>query len=617
MFLNLFGKKNVATKKNKAVYKLTPNSLDKMRRIDIYKYLSIDYIDRFGNFNKEKFELEMNNLINANINIKMVQSFLSTARLFYKNQTGHSFVAEKDKIANIHAIPSTDVIPFEEIISNQNVNTQVTAPAVAEDNDLVTSKEIENTTPIVESDEEEQIEYNMDEFNIIYSDYKNNPDNFDLKKSLAFYNLVIKLMARFEEEEKKVTDKKTREYIINSYANLNSLKNNLSIRYNKMLSSSDEKKKDNLVEKEEKAKELANNRALLENLKNNNLPTNEKDIKDAIINLLNNPKPGKNRLVIYNNEKYHLTPEDYNMYTRLIGNLNKALAAEKIVEPEDRNLLINKEIKAVEDKISYILNNPRFSLAKYTMRFNGEKYKVGKKDSEEIANLKIKLRELKEIRNNTKAVASININVNKKVVVKSSKKPKKNIGIKSKIAIALATFGIIGALSANNNQIVDKTVMPNITDVIEQSVTPEDEITFNHSSVLPIYKSELNNDMQNVMKEHKENILINSSINIGDSITLKEGFKIYNDVYDAADKTNASNPYFENDIPRTVRALFFINNNDIVTIWDYHEDYENEINSLISKGYELKGAITAANDSYIPEGAFNIEDINSLSKGAR
>ena len=109
------------------------------------------------------------------------------------------------------------------------------------------------------------------------------------------------------------------------------------------------------------------------------------------------------------------------------------------------------------------------------------------------------------------------------------------------------------------------------------------------------YKKETNkNQVSNVEQQ-------NSSIKIGDAVTVREGAPIFSNVYDAMKKAHAKNTYFPSSMERNVLGIFIKYDHKF-----YYSKDQIEIDELLSKGGVIKSYVIGK-DGY--EGAFHPDDM--------
>ena len=109
-------------------------------------------------------------------------------------------------------------------------------------------------------------------------------------------------------------------------------------------------------------------------------------------------------------------------------------------------------------------------------------------------------------------------------------------------------------------------------------------------------------DVSNVSDNKQEN----NVFEIGDTVTVQAEY-IYDNVYDAMNRTNGYNPYFENSKEREVKGVFVELNNS----YSYYENQE-DIDAALSDGGIVRSYVVGNSDGY--EGAYNSLDVKSLQK---
>ena len=102
---------------------------------------------------------------------------------------------------------------------------------------------------------------------------------------------------------------------------------------------------------------------------------------------------------------------------------------------------------------------------------------------------------------------------------------------------------------------------------------------------------------QNDYIERKEVSNEDDQINLGDSIILKPGSKVYDNVYSSIDKKGGYSTYYSSDTSRSVNYIGLIYNNNVI----YSSD-EDEINMYKSMGAKVVSVCT-------DDGFYNVNDI--------
>lgn len=150
-----------------------------------------------------------------------------------------------------------------------------------------------------------------------------------------------------------------------------------------------------------------------------------------------------------------------------------------------------------------------------------------------------------------------------------------------------------------NNETTKENVDEEVVETIEEKTTPESE---------------------------------NSISAIGNKITVQEGTRIHNNMYDAYLGENSYSTYYNYDEERKIIGVGIVNENGMTAIFASDENYEQKVNDLIQNGGEIVSVLTANNkyladwDGKTPltldeikaynEGWYNVNDItNNNVKG--
>lgn len=163
-----------------------------------------------------------------------------------------------------------------------------------------------------------------------------------------------------------------------------------------------------------------------------------------------------------------------------------------------------------------------------------------------------------------------------------------------------------------NPKIVDiplETSFDEYSDLYEQLTSNNNETD---DSIDVVVDESLNQEIndKNISNDAVENEYDINDIQLGSKITIKDGSKIYDDVYDSSYENNELDPYFSGDIERTVLCIAFEHEGQLVYC-DIHDDNAQEkIDYLKSNGAKVMSVITSV-DGENYEGAYNI---NSVSK---
>lgn len=203
------------------------------------------------------------------------------------------------------------------------------------------------------------------------------------------------------------------------------------------------------------------------------------------------------------------------------------------------------------------------------------------------------------------------------IEVKSVKKPKKKLGLKKKLiaaaaAIAVAITTVFTAMSAfaissfNNkkedtnsdidNSKVYEDIVPNIPiDDLHDKIVSNMNLDNNKSNI---------NDFDSNVKTivDSENNVV--ELEIGDAVNIQNNAYIYDDVYDAMNKTNGLEPYFDYDMDRNIKGFFVNCDGEYI-----YTENEMEVNRLLSNGGNIESVVVG---NY--EGAYNYDDIKPKVK---
>lgn len=163
-----------------------------------------------------------------------------------------------------------------------------------------------------------------------------------------------------------------------------------------------------------------------------------------------------------------------------------------------------------------------------------------------------------------------------------------------------------------NPKIVDiplETSFDEYSDLYEQLTSNNNETD---DSIDVVVDESLNQEINdnNILNDAVEDEYEINDIQLGSKITIKDGSKIYDDVYDSSYENNELDPYFSGDIERIVLCIAFEHEGQLVYC-DIHDDNAQEkIDYLKSNGAKVMSVITSV-DGENYEGAYNI---NSVSK---
>ena len=102
-----------------------------------------------------------------------------------------------------------------------------------------------------------------------------------------------------------------------------------------------------------------------------------------------------------------------------------------------------------------------------------------------------------------------------------------------------------------------------------------------------------------------------NNIELGSKITIKDGSKIYNNVYDSSYEDNELNPYFDSDIERTVLCIAFEYDGKLVYCDIHDTDAQAKVDFLKQNGAKVMSIITSI-DGENYEGAYNIKSISKV-----
>ena len=110
---------------------------------------------------------------------------------------------------------------------------------------------------------------------------------------------------------------------------------------------------------------------------------------------------------------------------------------------------------------------------------------------------------------------------------------------------------------------------------------------------------DVSNNNNNFVDDNVE--LFNKQINIDDSIVVNDDALIYKNCIDASNCNYGLNPYYDNDVERTVRGVAFKSNDSIV--YTYTQD---DYNNLLNSGAEVSAVCC-------DDGFYNINDVINVN----
>ena len=125
-----------------------------------------------------------------------------------------------------------------------------------------------------------------------------------------------------------------------------------------------------------------------------------------------------------------------------------------------------------------------------------------------------------------------------------------------------------------------------------------DELTNNNNNSTDIAVNE--NDTQDI-----------NNIELGSKITIKDGSKIYDDVYDSSYENNELNPYFDGDMERTVFCIAFEYEGNLVYCDMHDADAQAKVDFLKQNGAKIMSVMTSV-DGVGYEGAYNIKSVSKV-----
>lgn len=102
-----------------------------------------------------------------------------------------------------------------------------------------------------------------------------------------------------------------------------------------------------------------------------------------------------------------------------------------------------------------------------------------------------------------------------------------------------------------------------------------------------------------------------NNIELGSKITIKDGSKIYDNVYDSSYENNELNPYFDGDMERTVFSIAFEYEGKLVYCDIHDADAQEKVDFLKQNGAKVMSVITSI-DGEGYEGAYNIKSISKV-----
>ena len=201
------------------------------------------------------------------------------------------------------------------------------------------------------------------------------------------------------------------------------------------------------------------------------------------------------------------------------------------------------------------------------------------------------------------------------IKVKTVKKAKNKLGLKKKIiaaaaAIALAVTTAISVFALSNFGKKDNHIDEDNSVSLENLVTKHPIDSLNDENIdnkdIDDNHSSIDSDDYNKKEIVAENDF-KMSFRIGDNVNIKDNSYIYDNVYDAMNRTNGYNPYFENSKEREVKGVFVELNDS----YSYYENQE-DIDAALSDGGIVRSYVVGNSDGY--EGAYNSLDVKSLQK---
>ena len=187
---------------------------------------------------------------------------------------------------------------------------------------------------------------------------------------------------------------------------------------------------------------------------------------------------------------------------------------------------------------------------------------------------------------------------------------KKLIAAAAAIAVAITTvFTAMSAfaISSFNNKKEDTNSDIDNSKVYED-IVPNIPIDDLHDKIvsnmnLDNNKSNINDFDSNVktIVDSENNVV---ELEIGDAVNIQNNAYIYDDVYDAMNKTNGLEPYFDYDMDRNIKGFFVNCDGEYI-----YTENEMEVNRLLSNGGNIESVVVG---NY--EGAYNYDDIKPKVK---
>ncbi len=289
----------------------------------------------------------------------------------------------------------------------------------------------------------------------------------------------------------------------------------------------------------------------------------------------------------------------------------------KVVNP-DEVIQKKKEIFELEKKIDELLQHKQGK--KVYIPFNGSHIEYPKKYAGQLRAVDGKRKKLKkelDILTKEEVVVSKPLEVEPiKKEVKEVKKAKTNM--KKKVAMFAVGVGILigfGAMfqgsgnlkNVNNNPIQTSEVAIESSidnDVeIEKPINSNGNFDYSYDFDKPIV------DINDTFISENTSINIVDNINLGDSIDLKNGCKIYKDSYSMTNKENGFDRYFSNSANREVSAVVYSLNGECKTIFASNPDCLENINTLKSMGAKVSGVLINN-----VEGFISIDDVEKINE---
>lgn len=303
----------------------------------------------------------------------------------------------------------------------------------------------------------------------------------------------------------------------------------------------------------------------------------EQELQETI----KNSKKGKKILIKIDGQKYEIARQQKSQVLAVAYKLKQA----KFEQDNNEKNQQNNSVFESEP----IKSEPEPNLFQTKREFNYEEFEMYMEEKEMIEQLEIELAEVNRIISSRKSKNNIFDKIKKK----------------AKQVVTAAAFVVVLGLGAttvfsnhNNDQ---STKVEQTNDKLKGAAIDLSKITDDQ-----LQQSTLNE----VKNQQKTSDNVFAEVSIPSFVTVKDGANIYQTAKSATDEENGLKPYYDNEQQRNILGVTFNVDGQITTVYENDPDYNNKVNQMTEKGYQITSYLTAIdgqNNNF--EGYYNVDDI--------